>query len=287
VTLSSDQIINILERNPDLVVELKSQMADRLQQQGTPIDASDISDEMLYNQIATNADLRTTITTFLRARGYVSDDSLLATASSGRDSSADSGMPAATRRGLDDTTSATSPADSTGALKGSSEGSENVETGSTRPMSSAARREDRGPKRGREEVNASTDVPDAIHRPAPYDLRSMRDLYTQIPEPTVRLKRFGSEVFVNRNPSAATGAGSGRNASLDVPVGPDYVVGAEDTLTIDLWGSITKSIVRNVDRDGRVFLPEAGSLQVAGLPLGRAQSLIERSDSNTAMRRSS
>jgi protein involved in polysaccharide export with SLBB domain len=275
VTLSSDQIINILERNPDLVMEFKSQMADRLQQQGTPIDASDISDEMLYNQIETNAALRTTITTFLRARGYVSDDSLLATASSGRDSSADSGMPLATRRGLDDTTSGTFAADSTGLLKGASEGSENVETGSTRPMSSALKREDRESKRGREEVNASTDVPNSIHRPAPYDLRSMRDLYTQIPEPTVRLKRFGSEVFVNRSLSAATGAGSGRNASLDIPVGPDYVVGSGDTLTIDLWGSITKSIVRNVDRDGRVLLPEAGSLQVAGLPLSRAQSLIE------------
>jgi protein involved in polysaccharide export with SLBB domain len=275
VTLSSDQIINILERNPDLVMEFKSQMADRLQQQGTPIDASDISDEMLYNQIETNAALRTTITTFLRARGYVSDDSLLATASSGRDSSADSGMPLATRRGLDDTTSGTFAADSTGLLKGASEGSENVEPGSTRPMSSALKREDRESKRGREEVNASTDVPNSIHRPAPYDLRSMRDLYTQIPEPTVRLKRFGSEVFVNRSLSAATGAGSGRNASLDIPVGPDYVVGSGDTLTIDLWGSITKSIVRNVDRDGRVFLPEAGSLEVAGLPLGRAQSLIE------------
>jgi protein involved in polysaccharide export with SLBB domain len=230
---------------------------------------------MLYNQIETNAALRTTITTFLRARGYVSDDSLLATASSGRDSSADSGMPLATRRGLDDTTSGTFAADSTGLLKGASEGSENVETGSTRPMSSALKREDRESKRGREEVNASTDVPNSIHRPAPYDLRSMRDLYTQIPEPTVRLKRFGSEVFVNRSLSAATGAGSGRNASLDIPVGPDYVVGSGDTLTIDLWGSITKSIVRNVDRDGRVLLPEAGSLQVAGLPLSRAQSLIE------------
>lgn len=274
-TLSSEQIINILERNPDLVVELKSQMADRLQQQGTPIDPTDISDEMLYNQIATNADLRGTITTFLRARGYVSDDSLMATASSTRDGSPDGGLPPGTQRGPDDTDSVTSPVDSTGTLRRSGNGEDALQKTSTRPTSSAEKRQAQGGARGREEVNTSTDVPKSIHRPAPYDLRSLRDLYTQIPEPTARLRRFGSEVFVNRDLSAAEGGVSGRNASLDVPVGPDYVVGSGDTLTIDLWGSITKTIVRDVDRDGRLFLPDAGSIEVAGLPLGRAQSLIE------------
>ncbi len=80
IALSSDQIIHILQQNPDLVVELKSQVADRLQQQGTQIDANDISDQMLYSEIATNANLRANITTFLRARGYVSQDDLQAMA---------------------------------------------------------------------------------------------------------------------------------------------------------------------------------------------------------------
>src|SRR5579859_2016174 len=190
-TLSSDQIISILEQNPDLVVELKSQMADRLQQQGTSIDANDISDEMLYNQIATNADLRATITTFLRARGYVSDDSLTA-ASSTHDEGPDGSLPPVTQQGPDDTSSATSSAGSTGTvgLSGGSEGA--MSTKSIRPMSSAERRQSQGTARAREEVNASTDVPASIHRPAPYDLRSMRDLYAQVPQSTARLKRFGS-----------------------------------------------------------------------------------------------
>jgi hypothetical protein len=81
-SLSSDQITHILQQNPDLVVELKSQVADHLQQQGTPIDANDISDQMLYNQIATNSDLRVNITMFLRARGYVSQDDLQSLGSS-------------------------------------------------------------------------------------------------------------------------------------------------------------------------------------------------------------
>ena len=82
-SLSADQITNILQKNPDLVLELKSQLADRLQQQqGVLIDPSEISDQTLYNQIATNADLRANITTVLRARGYVSDDDLQSAASS-------------------------------------------------------------------------------------------------------------------------------------------------------------------------------------------------------------
>jgi hypothetical protein len=92
LTLSSDQIIHTLQQNPDLVVELKSQVADRLQQQGTEIDANDISDQMLYNQIATNADLRANITTFLRVRGYVSQDDLQAMGSTAGEGSANSDL---------------------------------------------------------------------------------------------------------------------------------------------------------------------------------------------------
>ena len=81
-SLSSGQIIDILQQNPDLVLELKSQVADRMQEQGMQIDANDISDEMLYDQIAGNAGLRANITSYMRARGYVSDDDLQ-TATSG------------------------------------------------------------------------------------------------------------------------------------------------------------------------------------------------------------
>ena len=125
-----------------------------------------------------------------------------------------------------------------------------------------------------EKVNSSTDLPAVLRSPAPYDLQSMRDLYTQIPTETSRLKRFGSEVFVNRDIFTAAMGISNRGAPPDVPLGPDYIVGAGDTLTIHLWGGTTQSITRIVDRDGRLFLPEAGSIQLAGLPLGKAESVI-------------
>ncbi len=70
-SLPADQIIRILQQNEILLMDVKSQVADRLQQQGTQIEATDITDEMLYNQIATNASVRANVTTYLRARGYV------------------------------------------------------------------------------------------------------------------------------------------------------------------------------------------------------------------------
>jgi hypothetical protein len=50
VTISSERIIEILEQNPDLMVELKSLVADRLAGQGVELSADDISDEMFYSQ---------------------------------------------------------------------------------------------------------------------------------------------------------------------------------------------------------------------------------------------
>jgi hypothetical protein len=66
--------------------------------------------------------------------------------------------------------------------------------------------------RGREDVNASTDLPKVLRQTAPYK-QSMRDLYTQIPEQTARLKRFGSEVFLDRDSSAVARG----NLNHDIP----------------------------------------------------------------------
>ena len=70
------QIISILQQKPELVPELKQVVADQLQQQGTTIQADSITDEMLFSQISTNPALRTSITIWLRARGYVSADEM-------------------------------------------------------------------------------------------------------------------------------------------------------------------------------------------------------------------
>jgi protein involved in polysaccharide export with SLBB domain len=274
-TLPAAQIITILQQRPEVVVELKSLLADQMQQQGVQVQPDDITDEMLYNQIVTNLDVRTHITTFLRARGYISDDTLRAQASSIEDVETAGGLASSEQagvlsgRGLSNSDAANQLA---AAADGSAISGTNTNLSSNRAAPSSSKS---AAKRRDETVNASTDVPSVLRKPAPYNLQSMRDLYTQIPEASARLKRFGSEVFVNSDTTAMGRGVTGRDTPLDVPIGPDYVLGPGDTLAITLWGGVTQNITRVVDREGRILLPEGGSIQVAGLPLGSAQSLIE------------
>ena len=60
----------------------------------------------------------------------------------------------------------------------------------------------------------------------------------------------------------------------DVPVGPDYVLGPGDDLTINIWGPLDASVVRTVDRNGAIVLPKVGDLRVWGLSFAQADRLI-------------
>ena len=62
---------------------------------------------------------------------------------------------------------------------------------------------------------------------------------------------------------------------MDMPAGPDYVLGPGDVLSIDIWGGVSQRLARIVDREGRISLPEAGPLAVAGLTLADAQKRVQ------------
>jgi protein involved in polysaccharide export with SLBB domain len=274
-SLTAAQITLILQQKPELVVELKSLVADQLQQQGVAAQADSITDEMLLSQISTNAALRSSITVWLRARGYVSADEMDRLLSSSAAEDAEQSPLSALSSGV--------PLDASG-LSGSSGGlggaasaagqppmdSNSIATTRSKGMASntrAARTTDRP-------ARSSTDEPETLRLPAPYNLSSLRDLYTQVPPDSTKLKRFGSEVFTNRDALTAGGLGN-HSMPVDLPIGPDYVLGTGDGLTINLWGGISQSFARVIDREGKIALPEAGSLVVAGLSLQQARSNIE------------
>jgi protein involved in polysaccharide export with SLBB domain len=54
--------------------------------------------------------------------------------------------------------------------------------------------------------------------------------------------------------------------SDQVPVPPDYVIGPDDELRVRIWGQISFSGNLRVDRSGNIYLPQVGTVQVAGLP---------------------
>lgn len=104
----------------------------------------------------------------------------------------------------------------------------------------------------------------------PYaDVPSLYDMYVQAAAWQRPAQRFGLDVFRNttNHPDIIP---------MDLPVGPDYVVGTGDSLAIDLWGSVSQRMVRLVDREGRIALPETGPLLVTGKNLGEVQLEVQR-----------
>jgi len=274
VVLSATQIQMILQERPEVVVELKSYLADSLSQQGTPVQPDSITDEALYSQIATSREVRAGITAFLRARGFVSDEDLQRAAMTGGDSSiAGSGLMQTPLPGGSPFSSQVQPGQQGLPTSLSTTATEAGNTGRVPVQAAAETQRNRAPS----ETHTSTDEPQVLRRPAPYNLTALRDLYTQIPSSPEKLRRFGSEVFVNRSTAVAAGLSTGSASAsqpLDIPIGPDYVIGPGDTLSIDLWGGVTQTLPRVVDRGGRIMLPESGEVQVAGLSLGHAESVI-------------
>jgi protein involved in polysaccharide export with SLBB domain len=49
------------------------------------------------------------------------------------------------------------------------------------------------------------------------------------------------------------------------PVSSDYVIGPEDEIRVRIWGQISYSGNLRVDRSGDIYLPQAGTVHVAGL----------------------
>jgi protein involved in polysaccharide export with SLBB domain len=108
------------------------------------------------------------------------------------------------------------------------------------------------------------------HRPNPYaDIPSLYDLYAQYSKHSpMPLERFGEDIFRN-------GTGNFDQLPMDLPVGPEYVVGPGDGLTVDIWGGVSQRLQRVVDRSGRVDLPEVGTVEVAGRTLGDVQHTVQ------------
>ena len=118
-------------------------------------------------------------------------------------------------------------------------------------------------------VNAHQDEPPQIQQASPYgDLQSLRDLYTQIPSTGAKLQRFGSDALL-------LGTGNADELPMDLPAGPDYVLGPGDGLVVNLWGAQSDRLEKVIDRQGQIDLPEAGTLMINGMTIAQAQNAIQ------------
>ena len=85
-----------------------------------------------------------------------------------------------------------------------------------------------------------------------------------------RLHQFGYDFFDTQATSFAP--------VLDTPVGPDYVLGPLDSLSIHVWNvpeqSLNRSYIVPVERDGMIVIPQIGAIPVGGLTFSQAERAI-------------
>ena len=218
--MSAEQIISILEQEPEIVTSVKNQVA-----QMTGVDPSTISDETLYERIRQDARLRELATKELISRGYSADLTSL------------------------------NPTFPTQGGAGSAKG---IAPQAPKPLSNPVA------------PYENPDNPQVERRLSPYtDMPSLSDLYAQFPSRKTKLSRFGSEAFL-------IGTGNANQLPMDLPAGPDYVLGPGDSLTVNLWGSLSNRLTGEIDRQGQIALPEVGSIMINGMTISQAQSAIQK-----------
>jgi protein involved in polysaccharide export with SLBB domain len=238
--LPADDIIQILQQNPDVLAEAKAEIVAQLRDRGYPVTDRSITDDRLFSEIRSDDRARHAMSEELKKRGFGVE--------------AESSQPAA---GQQPAPQNQTPAPAAGQP---GQGSQTGNATTAQPGTATRPRViTRGTSRG-----ASQDQYPFRNLPA------LHDLYTQAVLPQAALERFGAALFRN---SAAVASDK---APIDVPVGPDYIIGPGDELMVEYWGSSSQRLQITVDREGRAVLPEAGSVVVAGRSLGEAQQSIER-----------
>jgi hypothetical protein len=209
--MTAEQIISILGQHPPLLTELKASL-ERMQ----GVDPGSLTDDEVYSHIRQDDSFRQQISEQLRSRGYharadfagqndfhsqndQSDQYPESSAESARDSDLDN-----RERG----DLASGDIDRSRDRVSNSDRSPN--SAQPYPLEPAPSKQTRRPvEPGTEEARAE---PQLRHRRNPYgELPSLRDLYSQIPPPSEKLRRFGSDTF-------RLGTGNANELPLDLPV---------------------------------------------------------------------
>ncbi|HKV92100.1 MAG TPA: SLBB domain-containing protein [Candidatus Angelobacter sp.] len=265
--LTADEIIQILQENPDVLANAKSQIVAQLRNRGYDVSEKDITDDRLFSEIRSDDRVRQMASDYLVSAGF------------GPQQNNEEPLPQEQQTGQQSQSQNLGQGEMQGQNQGQYPGqasptptpSDRIfnqlpsRSSQTGPFGSGTRQQ-RQQEPGKQKPFSQQQEQYPLR-----NLPALRDLYTQALPDETKLERFGASLFRNSTASAEKD-----KSPLSIPVGPDYVLGPGDELVIDFWGSSTQHIQRAVDREGRIALPEAGTLVVAGRTLGEAQQMIQR-----------
>ena len=236
------QLQALLRAHPEAVDQLKAILARQLQQEGSAIEPQAITDTMLAARLQSDIEFRTTAVRYLVEQGTITEEEA---------------RNVLRQSGESNETKAVSSGGATTTVTPGAPGTPAATTSVAATAASEQRFDD------------SSLNPRTVAQPNPYpNLPSTKALYTQFPNDDKGLKRFGSDIF---RPDAV----GLTQFPMDLPAGADYVLGPGDTVTLDIWGGVSQKLAQTVDREGRIALPEAGPVVVAGLSLAQAQKLVQ------------
>ena len=223
-------IRNFLQNRPEVMEQLKLMLVQRLRAEGSMADEQTVSDQAVYDRMQNDPAFRGEALRSLIQLGYISEDDARSLLGTELNAQGEEVAPGANRT-------------------------------AERPTRIGPPTEQR--------YDDSWLNPKTLPKTNPYpSLPSARDLYTQFPEQSKPLKRFGSDIF---RPDVV----GLTNFPMDLPAGADYVLGPGDTVTIDIWGGVSQRMSRPVDREGRLSLPDAGPVVVSGLTMAQAQKVVQ------------
>jgi protein involved in polysaccharide export with SLBB domain len=119
-------------------------------------------------------------------------------------------------------------------------------------------------------------TPEMVGRTEPVEmsaaekLMSTEDVELMRPQPfrIGKLTQFGYSFFKKPTTFAPV---------VDVPVGPDYIIGPGDTLVLTVSGSLDGTFPLEVSRSGEVILPKIGAVRVWGVAFGKIPELLKSS----------
>ncbi|HWR36312.1 MAG TPA: SLBB domain-containing protein [Clostridia bacterium] len=255
--LPASRIIAMLQQDPELLSQVKIEIARVLREQGRVVQESDVPDSLLLRRIEQDAELRSRITEELLKRGYIEPDDPELKRPAGSDESETPYTDKNERR----------PGNWPDDFEEDGEEDLTLDGKESSRAQNAGRPRVTVPEFPRVAKERDNEQVLLRHRRPPHrSLQSLEDLYTQTLDPTVKLERFGANMF--RKGMAPD------PKQMDLPAGPDYVLGPGDGLTVELWGSLTRKLSLTVDREGRIALPEVGTVQIGGKTLDQAREFV-------------
>ncbi len=283
--LPAERIVDVLRRDPGLVLAVKEAILKNAEQQGRILESSELTDSALFRMVADDPSAALIATQEMTRRGYYSGTAATAGARPGavpvnrrlseqvQSSPDETDTPTLAAPVSNEPAAAPTiprPGASADSKSAASIRENSVAISQQDPLDHPSEVNETSPERAAQEVGAFTEKAVFESRPHPYgNVPALDDLYSQTIDSKAVLQRFGSTIFRN-------GTGNSDGLPMDMPVGPDYVVGPGDGLKIEVWGGISERLQRVVDREGRVALPEVGLVQISGKSLGEVQQAVER-----------